>query len=264
MTLQLGDVETTALIPVAIRASETLRKNARIHDDIAVQIIRQLETDTAPFDKFFSHEGVISRTIMLDRMLNTFIKEHPDAVIVNLGAGFDDRFSRVDNGTISWFDIDLPDSIAARKKVFSARDRVTMIAGNILTDEWTAQVKAEVLRKNAPVLFLAEGLFMYFSLEEIGSFLTVLKTNFASGTLIAEMNNPLMVKNQKLHDTVKATNAVFRSGTKSGKELCALCNGIRFVGEHSLNEEMKKYSFCGWLFGTIFPKINDRLATFLW
>jgi len=46
MTLQLGDVQTTALIPVAIKASETLRKNARIKDDVAVEIVRHLEMDT--------------------------------------------------------------------------------------------------------------------------------------------------------------------------------------------------------------------------
>ena len=62
-----------ALIPVAIKASETLRKNARIRDDVAVQIVQHLEMDTAPLDKFMSHEGVIARTVMLDRMLKQFI-----------------------------------------------------------------------------------------------------------------------------------------------------------------------------------------------
>lgn len=31
MDLQLGDVQETALIPLAIRANETKRKNAHIH-----------------------------------------------------------------------------------------------------------------------------------------------------------------------------------------------------------------------------------------
>ncbi len=49
-----------------------------------------------------SHEGVIARTIMLDRQLRDIIKNHPDTAIVNVGAGFDDRFSRMDNGRILW------------------------------------------------------------------------------------------------------------------------------------------------------------------
>lgn len=264
MTLQLGDVQTTALIPVAIKASETLRKNARIKDDVAVEIIRHLEMDTKPFDKFLSHEGVVARTVMLDRMVKDFVSKNPDAVIANLGAGFDNRFARVDNGKISWFDVDLPDSIAARKKVFDERERVTMIAGSVLEDEWCALVKAEIQKKNAPVLFLAEGLFMYFSMEEIRAFLSILKANFPHGTLIAEQNNPMMVKNQKYHNTVKSTKAVFKSGTWSGQEIADLCDGINFVEEHSFNEEMKKHSIRGWLFAKILPKMNDRWAMFSW
>ena len=40
ISLKLGDVETTALIPVAIKASESLRKNARVYDDVAVKMVQ--------------------------------------------------------------------------------------------------------------------------------------------------------------------------------------------------------------------------------
>ncbi len=264
MTLQLGDVQTTALIPVAIKASETLRKNARIKDDVAVKIIQHLDMDTAPFDKFMSHEGVIARSVMIDRMVKDFISQNPNSVIVNLGAGFDNRFARVDNGKISWFDIDLPDSIVARKKVFEEQERVTMIAGSILEEEWCSKVQSEALKKKTKVLFLAEGLFMYLTLFEISKVLYILKKNFPNAVLFAEMNNPLMVKNQKLHDTVKNTNAEFKSGTWSGQEIADLCDGINFIEETSINEEMKKHSFRGWLFAKLLPKMNDRLARFEW
>ncbi|MBR0410628.1 MAG: class I SAM-dependent methyltransferase [Eubacterium sp.] len=84
--------------------------------------------DTKPYDKFLSHEGVVARTIMLDRQMKKIIRKAPDTVVVNIGAGFDNRFPRVDNGKIWWFDLDLPDAIEARKKVFHEQDRVTMIA----------------------------------------------------------------------------------------------------------------------------------------
>ena len=264
MNLKLGDVQGTALIPVAIKANETLRKKPRIKDDVAVEIIRTLGIDTKPFDKFLSHEGVVARTIMLDRTVNSFIKENPEAVIVNMGAGCDNRFSRVDNKKIAWFDIDFPDSIELRKKVFPKRERVTMIADNILDSAWCKKVKEEIKKRNAPVMFLAEGLFMYLTLEEIAKLLSILKDNFLSGTLIAELNNPLMVKNQKYHDTIKNTNAVFKSGTWSGQEIADLCDGIQFIEEHSLNEEMKKYSFGGWFFAKVFKNMNNRWATFKW
>ena len=58
MDLKLGDVQTTALIPLAIKASETMRPKARIKDEKAVEIIRALNVDPAPYDKFMSHEGI--------------------------------------------------------------------------------------------------------------------------------------------------------------------------------------------------------------
>ena len=66
---------------------------------------------------------------------------------VNLGCGFDDKFSQVDNGQIEWFDVDLPDQIAVRRKVFENRPRCTMLEGNALNGAWTEQ-----LPKDRPVI----------------------------------------------------------------------------------------------------------------
>lgn len=265
MELRLGDVQTTALIPLAVKANETLRENARIKDEKAVEIIRALKIDTKPYDKFMSHEGVIARTIMLDRQLKGIIKKHPDTVVVNVGAGFDNRFSRVDNGRIIWFNLDLPDSIAERKKAFPQQERVTMIAGNALEEEWCGQVKESLIGRKSKPVFIAEGLFMYLTLEQIRTFLEVLKNNFPDGgILIAEQNCKAMQKSEKHHDTVRNTNAHFRSGTDSGQEIADLTDGIKLVAEHSFNEEMKKYSIRGKLFALLLPKMNDRWATFKW
>jgi O-methyltransferase involved in polyketide biosynthesis len=265
MELKLGDVQTTALIPLAVKANETLRKNARIKDKKAVEIIRTLNINTEQYDKFMSHEGVIARTIMLDRQLKGIIKKHPDTVVVNVGAGFDDRFSRMDNGRILWFDLDLPDAIAARRKAFPERDRVTMIAGSALEDEWCEQVKNSLADRKSKPVFIAEGLFMYLTIEQIRTFLEVLKNNFLDGgILIAEQNCKMMQKNEKHHDTVKNTNAHFMSGTDSGQEIADLVDGFQLMEEHSFNEEMKKYSIRAKIFALLLPKMNDRWATFRW
>ena len=265
MELQLGDVQTTALIPLAVKANETMRKNPRIRDRKAVEIIKKLNIDTKQYDKFMSHEGVVARTIMLDRQLKGMIASAPDTVIVNIGAGFDDRFSRMDNGKIFWFDLDLPDAIKARKKAFPERDRVKMIAGNALDDGWCAEVKEILAGRTSKPVFIAEGLFMYFTMEQIRQFLEVLRDNFTDGgILIAEQNSKLMQKNEKHHDTVKNTNAHFMSGTDSAQEIADLTHGIRLIEEHSFNEEMRKYSIRAKLFAALLPKMNDRWATFEW
>ena len=126
----LGDVQETALIPLAIRANETERKMARIHDDKAVEIIRELDVDTEKLNRFFSHEGFIARTILFDETVKKLLRKYLDAVCINIGCGLDDRFSRVDNGKIRWFNVDLPDSIEMRKKFFYETEREHMLAAN--------------------------------------------------------------------------------------------------------------------------------------
>ncbi|MCR5747467.1 MAG: class I SAM-dependent methyltransferase [Lachnospiraceae bacterium] len=265
MELKLGDVQTTALIPLVIKANETLSKHPRIRDEKAVEIVRALKVETGDYDKFLSHEGVVARTIMLDRQLKEIIKKHPDTVVVNIGAGFDARFGRVDNGKIYWFDLDLPDSISARKKAFPEQERVTMISGNALKDDWCDQVNQVLKGRSSKPVFIAEGLFMYLTMDQIRAFLNVLKNNFKEGgTLIAEQNCKLMQKNEKHHDTVKSTNAHFMSGTDSAQEIADLVEGFKVVSEHSFNEEMKKYSIRAKIFALLLPKINNRWATFSW
>ena len=263
--LQLGDVQTTALIPVAIKAGETLRKNPRIRDPKAVEIIQALQLDTRPYDKFLSHEGVVARTIMLDRQMKSIIKKHPDTVVVNLGAGFDDRFSRVDNGSILWYDIDLADSIAARKKAFPERDRVIMVEADVLTEDWFGVIEKALEGRQSKPVFIAEGLFMYFTLEQIADLLSNIVRHFPDGGLmIAEQNCKLMAGNEKHHDAVKSTNARFLSGTDSAQEIADMVDGLQLVEEHSFNEEMKKYTLRGRLFAMLVPKMNNRWATFRW
>ena len=106
---------------------------------------------------------------------------------------------------------------------------------------------------------------MYLTLDQIRTFLEVLKDNFTGGgILIAEQNCKAMQKNEKHHDTVKNTKAHFMSGTVSGQEIADLTKGFQLVEEHSFNEEMKKYSIRAKLFALLLPKMNDRWATFCW
>ncbi len=140
MDLQFGDIQETALITLAIRASETARPNARIKDPMAKKIIDTLGVDVSKYDPFLSHEGVVARTIMFREQLKELIAQYPDAVCINLGCGFDDKFSQVDNGRIRWFDVDLPDQIAVRRKVFEDRPRCMMMDGDALDGAWTKNI----------------------------------------------------------------------------------------------------------------------------
>ncbi len=261
MKMELGEVQETMLIPLAIKANETLRPDARIRDEKAVHIIRSLGIDTAKYDKFMSHEGVVARTIMFDRALKGYLEQFPDAVCVNLGCGLDDRFSRVDNGKLLWYDLDLPDVVRIRRHYFKENKRVTMLEGSILEEDWTERIE-----KGRKAIFIAEGLLMYFKKEEIKQLLLVITRNFPDAVILAELMPPFAAKGSKHHDTVKNTRATFQWGTKSGHDLEALCPGLKLAKEESFNVVMKTFTLRGWLFASIpgVKNCNDRLAVFEW
>lgn len=259
MDLKFGDIQETALVTLAIRASETARPNARIKDFKAKEIIDTLGVDVSKYDPFMSHEGVVARTIMYRDKLSELIKKYPNAVCVNLGCGFDDKFTQVDNGRITWFDVDLPDQIAVRRKVYQDRKRCTMMDGSALDGEWT-----KTLPKGKMNIIVMEGVLEYFSSEQVKTCLNMLCNSFEHGYLLAELHSPFVGNHSKQHDAIKHTNATFGPGTKSGKEYLAYEPRMSLVSEQSYNDEMKKYTFRGKLFAVIGKNLNNRLAVYKW
>ena len=261
MDIQFGDIQETALVTLAIRASETARPDARIRDEKAAEIIRALGVDVSKYDPFLSHEGVVARTILFADACKNLIALHPDALCINLGCGFDDKFSQVDNGQIVWFDVDLPDQIAVRRKVYEDRPRCTMMAGDALDGSWTAALPQD----RSCTIIVMEGVLEYFTKEQTTTCLHMLCDSFEHGYLVAEMNSMFMVKHSKQHDAIKNTNAEFKWGTESGAEFVELEGRLTLDFERSYNEEMRRHTLRGRLFAsTVGKNINNRIAQFSW
>ena len=225
----------------------------------AKEIIDTLGVDVSQYDPFMSHEGVVARTIMYSNQLQELIKQYPDALCINLGCGFDDKFVQVDNGEIVWYDVDLPDIMSVRRKIYQDRERCIMRDGSALESDWT-----KGLPKRSTTIVVMEGVLEYFTKEQVTTCLNMLCDSFEHGFLLAELHHPILGKNTQHHDAVKHTNAQFHWGTKSGKEYLDLEPRMSLVSERSYNEEMRKYTIRGKLFAIIGKKINNRLAVYQW
>ena len=111
-------IEWTLMLPLLSRARITATYPDLFNDPKSIEIIERL---SGPLKKIndpriiFGDLGNAARARTIDDAIRTYIHEYPNATIVNLGAGFDTVFSRVDNGYITWFDIDLPDVTGMRK-----------------------------------------------------------------------------------------------------------------------------------------------------
>lgn len=162
-----GTVQETLLLPLWGRAYETQKKNSRLIDEKAVEIIQAIDYDFSNIEKTqaMSQHGWVARSLHTDRTIREFIAIHPDATIVSIGCGLDTTFSRIDNGKIIFYELDLPDVIALRKNFYEDSDRHRSIASSFLDTEWFDQIEVR-----DGLLFVAGGVLMYFKEQQIKEF----------------------------------------------------------------------------------------------
>ena len=77
----LSGVPETMLQTLYARAKESQTRGA-IHDDTAVRLVQQLDYnfDLASKDAAM-HNGVIARALVLDKLVSTYLAQHPGAVV---------------------------------------------------------------------------------------------------------------------------------------------------------------------------------------
>jgi len=182
----LNGVSESLLIPLYIRAHETQRPDAILKDDRAFELINKLKFDEAQFTHAQVREDVqvsiLLRNRQFDRFTNDFLIRHPEAVVVYLGCGLDSRFERVDNGHVEWYDLDLPVVIELRRELISNESgRYHLLACSALESTW---INTVTIHKARPVLFLAEGLFMFFEESQLRRLVVALKDHFPGSELV--------------------------------------------------------------------------------
>lgn len=213
--ITLGVVQETMLLTVWARAVEARKINPILVDEKAVEMIERLDYD---FDKL-SHAKTSQivcclRGVIIDNWVRSFMKEHSDGIIVEIGAGLNTRFERVDNGRINWFDLDMPDSIELRRKFFQENDRRRFISASVLDTSWIQQIDG-----GKPVLFVSEGVLTYFTEKQVKQLFGMLADHFSGSRLIFDSMSPLIVRNQKRYDMHKHTRARFAWGIKDVREI---------------------------------------------
>ena len=232
--ITLSGVPETMLQTLYARAKETKTRGA-IRDKKAAELIGRLDYDFSAADKDAPmHSGVIARTIVLDRLVEDFLKKNPNAVVVNIACGLDTRCYRM-SGFRRWYNLDLPETVAVREKLLPESGTVTQIAMSAM-DNWGSEIKEE----NAPALVIIEGLTMYLSEDDVKKIFSVIAKRFDRVTVLVETMNPVVVKSFK-EKSIEKSSAKFTWGVKNGKELSKILPSFRLLEEHSLTEGMTEF-----------------------
>ncbi len=211
--IQLGAVQETLLIPLWARAEETQKSDPMIEDHKAVEIVDQIDYDFSRLSSVkLTQVAVCIRGAIMDRWTRRYLHHHPQATVVEIGAGLNTRFERVDNGNVRWFDLDLPDSMSLRQHFFKVSERRSFLSGSVLELDWMEAVKAA---RSDSVLFLAEGVLMYFTEDQVRQLFLQLASEFPDSCLIFDATTDIMTKYQQYHDALHYTSAQFQWGIRN-------------------------------------------------
>jgi O-methyltransferase involved in polyketide biosynthesis len=226
----LNEVSKTLLIPLYFRAMESQRPDALIQDPKAVELVSKLDCDFSDVQKMKNDQvNILLRVREFDRQARAFLAAHPNGVIVDLGCGLDTRFERlgsdqVDNGQWSWYGLDLPEVIELRKELLEETPRSHCIACSVLDFRWLDALSAQV---GESILFLAEGLLVYFEESDVKDLVQALTGRFPGSELVCEAYSPLVVR---LHPRPSAV-ARPRWALKDDRDVEAWAPGIRLLSQ---------------------------------
>ncbi len=217
----LSGVAETLLIPLYARAVESQRPDALIKDEKAVALVEQSKADFTRIEALKLDEGdrvaLVLRNREFDRRVRQFMTQHPGSAVVHIGCGLDARFDRVDDGQVEWYDLDLPEVIALRTEFVGGEGpRHHLLASSAFDRGWLDVVDA---RRPRAVLFVAEGVLMYFEESQVRSLVLSLLERFPGAELAFDAFSPLLVRMNNWRIRRTGIGASYHWGLKRGADL---------------------------------------------
>ena len=204
--IDLGTVQETLMLPLWARARETEKDNPIVCDTYAKNIVERIDYDFSQIEEgpVADHQGVWAiRAYNFDSIIEVFLANNSRAVVVNIGAGLDTTFQRVDEGTVLWINIDLPDVVALRQKLIPDSEREMTIAKSIFDFTWTDDISR--LTKGRSILFMAAGVLCYFEAREIEILFCKLAETYPSSHVIFDSMSwlPAWGSNREIKKSMK-------------------------------------------------------------
>src|SRR5271165_4170324 len=206
--VELSGPPQTMLDMLYAKALDADAAHPVLGDVYAKKLVDQLDYDwrKSPINRQRRRQvsSVAVRSAQLDIWASQFLSVHEPAVVLHLGCGLDSRVFRLDPGPgVEWYDVDYPDVIALRERLFPAREHYHLLAASATDPSWLAAIPAD-----RPVLLLAEGVSMYLTKNDGVALLRRVVERFPAGELQLDFWTRLAIRSQQ-----KTNRVVRRSGS---------------------------------------------------
>lgn len=229
----------TLLITLYGRALQSRRAEPILRDEWAEAAVERLDYDFAKLEVNESDSLTIAvRAREFDMLAGRFIAAHPRATVLHLGCGLDSRVLRVDPPeSVCWFDVDYPDVIELRQRLFPLRPGYRMIGTSLADVDWIRGLPAD-----QPVFVVAEGVTMYLNEHIVKSLLQAVVEHFPGGEVAFDAHSRRLVRfTTRARAGMKGTGASFGWGIDDPREVTALVPRLKLISQ-TANTALDGYS----------------------
>lgn len=232
--VHLTHEKATLLITLYAKAEESRLPDSLLRDHYAADAVARIDHD---FSKLGMNRdemiGLSMRAYTLDAWVREFIAAHRGATVLHLGCGLDSRVFRVDPPPdVSWFDVDYPDVIELRKKLYPSRPGYQLLGSPIANLAWLAKIPAD-----KPTLVVAEGLFLYLQEDDVLQLLRAVTTQFPSGEIAFDAYSRWGLAMVRRNRMIRQTGALTFWSLGNPQDLESQVPGLRLRAEQWVFEE---------------------------
>lgn len=230
--IELPGIAKTAIWTLRARAEEGRQAGALFCDERARAWLDRLAWPQE-LDAWYTPRaqlGISVRTRAIDDLVQKHLAVAERPLVVELGCGLSSRYHRIGKGRARWIDFDLPEVIAARRKLDAESDEHRYLAASLLELDWIEAVARA--RAGDPLILVAEGLLMYFEFEEVMAVLAALGRQLGPAILIFDTQGEHARKINARH--TERVSAPLRWAVKNERALRELKLPLEILGVTSL------------------------------
>ncbi len=232
--VELAGVQKTLSPVLKAKALDNRLPVPILGDEYAERTMRRLDPgyDKGRFGVNQLGLAAVVRAKAFDDWARSFLADHREAVVLNLGCGLDARVHRIDPpATVDWFDLDFPGVIELRRELLPAREHYTLIGSDVTDLTWLAGVP-----RGRPVLVVAEGLVPYLTEVDARLLLTGIVDAFPSGQIQFDTVSVSAWHASKWDPLGRKYNARFHCGFDDPAALAGWHPRLAYVDEAPMND----------------------------
>lgn len=273
LNIQINDISETAFLTLQCHALDTESVSPILNDISSVETLNILKdyfskSNSALHKKLFQNrvkKNLVTHTVLrakkYDSYITKYIGKYPNATVVNIGCGLDNRFERINNGSIHFFDLDLPDIMNIKKQIFQEKANYYQISQSVFEFDWIDRIETE------HVIFVAEGVFMYCTEQDVKKLFLTLQEKLNNPEIVFEVFNSKWLTGWrkksmefKLKKELKlGAGATFKFGIPDSDEIESWNQGFQLIDDWSYIDSDELNSSIMRLF-----RNSDSLRKVLW